>query len=55
MVNLITRNGLVWRLYGVSVESDAFYGDFMVKLGVKIVWAFNEGNSVNQNSRQSPY
>ena len=31
MVNQITsQEWLVWRLYGDSVESDAFYLDFMV-------------------------
>ena len=35
MLNLITRMDSMeteWRLYGDSVESDTFYGDFMVKL-----------------------
>ena len=31
MVNLITRM-VIGRLYGDNVESDTFYGDFMVKL-----------------------
>ena len=39
------------RLYGESVESDTFYGDFMAKF----VWDFHGENMVNQITKQSPY
>ena len=45
MVNLITRMvrmGILWRLYGDSVESDTFYEDFMVKLVWRLCWVFME-------------
>ena len=41
MVNPITKM-LVWRLYGDGVESDTFYGDFMIKLVWKLSGVFME-------------
>ena len=45
MVNVITRlvsMEIVWRCYGDSVESDTFYGDFVVKSVWRLSRVFTE-------------
>ena len=46
---------IVWRLYGDSVETDTFYGDFMVKLLWRLSEVFHGENMVSQITRQSTY
>ena len=49
----------VWRLYRVSVDSDTFRGDFMVKsrgkICLEIALGFHGENMANQITRQFPY
>ena len=37
------------------MESDNFYGDFMLKISPEIVCGLHGENMVNQITRQSPY
>ena len=56
MVNLITRKvgmAIVWRLYGDSVKSDTFYGDFYGKISLETVQGFHGQNMAIKSNCQT--